>query len=249
MFYTDSHIHLHDCNPEIIKNVITNAKKNKVEAFVNVSSVPDDWDKVIEIAQKYSGVRAAIGVHPWCAENVFPHWDENLEKYLQKYPDLWVGECGIDRLKNHDTAIQEKVFLRQAELAKKYNRTLIVHAVKANEQIEKLFAYLPQKTIFHSFTGSKEWGKQIQSRGFYLGVNCTILNKKNADELLKNVDLNLLLLETDFPYQGKNTVFENKPSYLPLLAEKIAQANNRDTEQVAEKLWQNWLNLVDEREK
>ena len=65
MIYADTHIHLQDYNPADVKNVVTNANKNNVCEFVNASSHPTDWQKVLDIAAEFTGIIPAIGVHPW----------------------------------------------------------------------------------------------------------------------------------------------------------------------------------------
>ena len=177
--YVDSHIHLQDYKTQDIKNVVTNAAQNGVTHFINPSAHPKDWDKVAELALLYPQLVPAFGVHPWHIDEVSADWEQRLENMLNKYPTAFVGECGIDRLKNPDTVTQIKILRFHAELAQKYNRPLIIHSVKADNEMASLFDALPQRTIFHSFTGSAEWGKMIQSRGFFIGLNFSILRKKN----------------------------------------------------------------------
>lgn len=241
----DSHIHLQDYKTEDVNNIIKKAALCGVRKFINVSAHPDDWNKIDELAAKYSQVIPAYGVHPWYIKEVLNDWVEQLEKRLQQNPAAVVGECGIDRLKSEDTSAQKSVFLQQAELAKNYGRPLIIHAVKANEEMQKIFVELPKQTVFHSFTGSAEWGKNIQKHGFYIGLNFSILRKKNMVEILQNLDINHILLETDGPYQN-NTNGETMPENLPQLAEKIAPIFGQSASQLSRILMQNLQNFLGE---
>ena len=240
MTYADTHIHLQDYSPADVKNVVTNANKNNVCEFVNASSHPADWQKVLKIASEFKGIIPATGVHPWYVSEVPADWAERLEDLLRQNPQLWLGECGIDRLKNPNTGGQLAILQPQIALAKKYNRPLIMHAVKADEILRPLLPELPEKTIFHSFTGSAEWGKELQKRGFYLGLNFSVLRKKNYTELLQQLNIQQLLLETDGPYQSGQKDVPSLPQNLPLLAEKIAAVFNMPVYEFSEIIAANW---------
>lgn len=223
MQYTDTHIHLQDYKAHSAESVINSAIKLGVTKFINPSSHPEDWKRIAYLADKYEQIIPAFGIHPWYFNQVGENWNCELEKMLLKYPQAFVGECGIDRIKNPDTDTQTAVLKEHIRLAGKYQRPLILHAVKANAQFEQMFSELPNRTIFHSFTGSGEWGQIVQKHGFYLGINFSFLRKKNPLEILKNLDLNKILLETDGPYQNFETDAETLPQNLPLLAAKLAE--------------------------
>lgn len=219
-------------------------KKNNISGFINISGHPDDWDKVIDTAAKFAHSHAAIGIHPWYIKEVSSNWADKLEQYLQQYPQLFVGECGIDCIRNSALQEQTNIFITQAELARLYNRALIIHAVKADMPFSKLFNKLPPRSIFHSFNGSAQWAKQIQKHGFYLGLNFTILAKKNHLEILSNLDINRILLETDYPYQRKNMPPEYMAQDIINLAQKLAKVHNLTLEKLSQILYQNWLNFT-----
>lgn len=243
MYFTDSHIHLQDYATAEAKKVVSEARKANVMEFAVPSTSPDDWQKVVDLSKKIQGVTAAIGVHPWCVESSEFSKLEELEKFLRKYPKLWVGECGIDRIKNPDIRKQHEFFARQIELANKYDRALIIHAVKADEEIGKYFSVLPKRTIFHSFTGSAEWGKKIQKAGFYLGLNFSFFQKENYAEMLQQFDLNKILLETDAPYQPNKGYIGNIPKNLPLLVSAMAATGKLSEIEISAVLAQNWKNF------
>lgn len=247
MYLTDSHIHLQDYTPADIKNVVTAAQKNGVASFVCSSAVPDDWEKVLSLAHEYPCVIPSLGIHPWSAgRNDIPQLLAKLENLIRENPEIWIGECGIDRLKGPDTQTQISVFLPQAELALKYRRPLTVHAVKSCDIMSRYFKRLPPETLFHSFTGSPEWGREIQNRGFYLGINFSVLRKKNCDTLLHGLDINLLLPETDGPYQSGGKDKPSLPENLPLLIERIAAVHKISTEEMKAVLYRNWQNFKGE---
>lgn len=243
MYYADSHIHLQDYTSSEVKNVVTNALRNNVREFVVPSSNPCDWKNIIKITKRFSNVIGAIGIHPWCVEKTDISLLQTMEKYLQKHTDLWVGECGIDRAKDFDTQKQHDFFIHQIELAVKYNRPLIIHAVKADKDCSELFDLLPQRTVFHSFSGSIEWGQAIQRHGFYLGINFSFFKKDNSTQMLQKLDLNKILLETDAPYQPSKSYVSNLPENLPVLASGIAAVCGLSEIEFSALLSQNWKNF------
>ena len=246
MFYADTHIHLQDYNSADVKNVVTNAQKNNVCEFVNVSSHPQDWQKVLDLAANYSSVIPAIGVHPWYINNLSAEWASKLENLLKNNSYLWLGECGVDRLKNKDMSKQLEILKIEINLAQKYQRPLIIHAVKSDAFLQPLLPLLPQKTIFHSFTGSAEWGMELQKHGFYLGLNFSILRKKNHEDILRRLNPRLLLLETDGPYQSGHKDIQSLPQNLPLLADKISSILNFPLDEFLKILYANWQDFKGE---
>ena len=248
MYYTDSHIHLQDYSLAEAAHVIKNAQRNNVHQFVVPSSKPDDWDDVIKTTKRFKNTIGAVGIHPWYAENIDSSALQCLEECLQTHPSLWIGECGIDRIKNPDTQNQKDVFRSQIELANKYKRPLIIHSVKADAEIGEFFDLLPKQTIFHSFTGSLEWGQKIQKAGFYIGINFSFFNKSNANEMLQKLDVGKILLETDAPYQPLKGYVSNTPDNLPVLAAAMAAIYRCSETEIVSLLYNNMKNFMNYKE-
>ncbi len=240
MHYTDTHVHLQDYKISEAKKLVAEASVNNVCEFVVPSSNPDDWDKVIKTARLFKCTIPAIGIHPWYAQSYDKNRLTDMEKYLKKYPDLWVGECGLDRAKDIDEKKQYDLLTAQIELANKYERPLILHNVKADDLFAGLLSILPKRTIFHSFTGSVEWGKKIQKNEFYLGIGFAFFKKKNAPETLKQLDLDKILLETDAPYQQRKGYVKNSSENLPVLASAMAAILGLSETGILAMLAHNW---------
>ena len=246
MHYLDSHIHLQDYKTQEVKNVVNNAAKNFVMRFINASAHPSDWQSVQKLATDYPQIIPAYGVHPWYTDDITENWKTELENILRKNPRAIVGECGIDRLKNPDMQKQLDILNEHINLANKYSRPLIIHSVKADTEFRQLFSKLPKRTVFHSFTGSVEWGKELQKHGFFIGINFSILRKKNIVEILHAISLNRVLLETDGPYQNNIYGEETLPQNLPELAAAIAKAADIPLEEFSDILSQNQQEFLGE---
>jgi len=240
MQFMDTHVHLQDFNNRNATEIINQAQKAGVSDFVCISAHEDDWGKVDDIAHMFpQNIIPSFGIHPWYVEKCSDNWVHKLEFFLQKYPSAAVGECGIDRSKDIDIHLQEKIFFQQIELAQDLCRTLIIHAVKAQEQIEKLWNKLPKRTIFHSFNSNLEFLQQIIKHGFYVGINFSILRHPKKEQILKNIPLKQLLTETDAPYQPKEKNGENSPALLPQLVKEIALIRGDNTGTCAQQIYEN----------
>ena len=130
MFF-DTHIHIQDFSKEKSEDVLQEMQQNDIVKCINVSAKKTDWEQVEKIFyNNRSMIVPAFGIHPWYVKEHKFEDIKILEKYLQKYTGAVIGECGLDGFKE-EFSRQEEFFIKQAELAKKYSRSLIIHAVKA----------------------------------------------------------------------------------------------------------------------
>ncbi len=236
MFF-DTHIHLTDFRDISPDDLILRLKENDIKKCVCVSATPSDWEKTAQFARNFpSVVIPAFGLHPWYINKSPANLQQTLEKYLLQFENATVGECGFDRLKNTDLSAQQKIFDIHLALAKKYDRPLILHAVKADGIMQQYDSLLPSKTVFHSFTGSLERLKQINKFGFFISLNLKSLHKKNAIEIVCKIPKERLLIETDAPYQSM-------PSDLRSVSQKIADLRVDSVENVENFVYKNAMEV------
>lgn len=155
------------------------------------------WYYVLE--QKSQTISAAVGIHPWFLDHIAKGWDKELETLLSESPDLIIGECGLDFYKDIDRKIQKIVFCKQLELAQKFGRPVVIHAVKAiNEVLSCLKKYpLVRRFVVHRFSGSLTEAKSLIANGAFLSLGFEVLERKKSRKLVENIPLSNLLLETD----------------------------------------------------
>lgn len=157
----------------------------------------------------------AFGIHPWMVED---HTQQDLDylEYLIKCNNpIAVGECGLDYLKNIDKKTQLYFFNFQLEMAEKYGLPVIIHSVKATEDVIFILKKYPKvKGEIHGFSGSESQAQQLTKMGFYLGFGLQITNEKSLkiQKIVKNCPLEFILIETD----------DQNPNDLHLVAKKIA---------------------------
>lgn len=205
-------------------------QKIEIDKVILAASNIDDSKQNIGLATNNpKQFFASVGIHPestddFKTENV--HLLENLIVENKKNI-VAVGECGLDyfREKNEN---QRTFFIKQIELAQKYNLPLIVHARKAvDEAIEILKNYKNIKGVFHCYAGGRKRIQKILDLGenWYFGIDGNITYEEGLVEVVKNIPKDRLLLETDSPYltpiphRGEL----NKPDYIEFIYQKVAE--------------------------
>ncbi len=157
-----------------------------------------------------------FGIHPWMVED-HTQQDLNYLEYLLKCNNpVAIGECGLDYLKDIDKEIQLYFFKFHLEMAEKYNLPVIIHSVKATEDVIFLLKKHPEvKGEIHGFSGSESQAQQLTNLGFYLGFGLQITNKDSVKirQIVKNCPLEFILIETDD---------HQNPNDLHLVAQEVA---------------------------
>jgi TatD DNase family protein len=203
---TDMHLHLQDIpDPLMGKSILTLAEHLRTGQFVCNGTRPEDWLAVEKAAVADRRIIPFFGVHPWYADKLPKDWYEMLESFLKRNPGAGVGEVGFDKARNVNFARQTEVLHRELELVGRLARPLAFHCVRAwSDLVNILKRNLPAKTRFmvHSFQGSSQVLKDLLSLGAYISFSWKSLQRDTEESiaLMRNVPLDRLLLETDFPY-------------------------------------------------
>ncbi|HAM39581.1 MAG: hypothetical protein A2474_03180 [Elusimicrobia bacterium RIFOXYC2_FULL_34_12] len=241
----DTHCHLLD---ESYNNdrreVIERAFAEGITKIIEISVEPSLWQNSVELCKKYSNIFCSFGIHP--------HDAERYTDYIHLISDekvVAVGECGLDYHRDSfDKKIQAEIFEKQLEIAKKFNKPVIVHSREAEEDSYNILSrYKDLKGVIHCFSSTPGYAEKFLSLGFYLGIDCPVTYPKadNLKKVVKQVPIERILLETDAPYlppqkfRGKR----NEPSYIKYIAEEIAKIKNIPIDAVSEITDNNAKNL------
>jgi len=239
-YLVDTHTHIDMQDFDDLDAVILNAKNAGVVKVIIPSVDRTSFDNVIKIANTYEGAYCALGIHPTEAQHAVDSDFDKIAEFSSDKKVVAIGECGLDYYWDKTYITEQKdVFLKQIELAKKLDKTLIVHDREAHKDT---FDMLVGNTngeipvVMHCFSGSLELAKECIKKGFYiaLGGVVTFKNAKKAHEIAVNIPLESLLLETDapyltpVPYRGKR----NEPAYVKFVAEEIAKLRGISFEEV-----------------
>jgi TatD DNase family protein len=184
---------------------------------------------------------AMMGLHPCSVK-------ENYEAELKTIFDYWaqrdfvaVGEIGLDLYWDKTFFEQQQdAFRRQMQFAKAKKRPIVIHARESMNEIMPMVA--AEKTddlqgIFHCYSGTLAQAHECVELGFYLGIGGALTYKKSGlDDIIKHIALEHLVLETDAPFltptphRGKR----NESSYIPLIAQKLAEVKGVSIQEIAE---------------
>ena len=167
----------------------------------------------------------AIGIHPEEVENYSLDDIKFIEDNLNNKKVVAIGEIGLDyHYSKENKEKQIKLFELQLDIANKYKVPVIIHSRDATEDTINILRKYNIKGVIHSFSGSLETAKIYIKRGFLLGINGVVTFKNcNLKDILVNIGLNNIILETDspyltpVPYRGK----QNNPSHILDLYNKI----------------------------
>ena len=179
----------------------------------------------------------SLGIHPWLVE-IHTQQDLNHLEYLVKCNNpIAIGECGLDYIKKVDKETQLNFFVSQLEIAEKYDLPVVIHAVKATEDVIFLLKKHPKvKGEIHGLSGSEEQAQLLTRMGFYLGFGMQIINQKSTKirQIVKNCPLEFILIETDD---------HPNPDDLTLVAQEIAELKQISIEEVVQQCDNNAISL------
>lgn len=207
--------------------------------IVNAGSTISSWDKIQKLTEDYPFVYGAIGVHPDEVGSLDEKQFARMSSLLEKDKIVAVGEIGLDYYwdnESHD--LQKEWFIRQIELARAKDMPIIIHSREAaadTMEIMKKYA-AGMKVVIHCYSYSAEMAKEYVKMGYYIGVGgvVTFKNAKKLKQVVQEIPLSSIVLETDCPYlapvpcRGKR----NCSLYLPYVAEEIAALKGTDVEEV-----------------
>ena len=252
MKFVDSHAHIYsDKFKEDIDRVIESARELGVGHLYMPNIDHDSIEPMMELEHQYpTQCFAMMGLHPCSVERGFEKALYEVEDWLNKRKFAAVGEIGTDLYWDKSLFdYQKEAFVIQCELALKHDLPVVIHC---RESIDETIEILEDdrfdglQGVFHCFTGNLQQAERIISRGFYLGLGGVLTFKNSGlDQVIKDVDVKHLLLETDSPYLAPtpNRGKRNSPEYIPLIGQKLADVKEVSLAQIAEVTTSNSFNL------
>lgn len=226
--YIDTHCHLFNEYYDNIEEIINKCKDNNIKRII-VSGVDMKSNKeVLDLVNKYDIVYGSIGFHPtelgdFSYEDLV--W---LEEHINDDKIVAIGEIGLDyHYDNTDKDKQHDILKRQLDIAQKYNKPIIFHSRDAIGDTYIILKEYKLRGSIHCYSGSVEKAREFTKLGYMIGVGgvVTYKNSKVLKEVVKDIDMSYILLETDAPYltpesyRGKR----NDSSYIGEIAKVIGE--------------------------
>lgn len=240
--FVDTHAHLFYENfKDDLDDVIKRAKENGVDYILVPATDIKTAEETLKLCDKYDFIFAAVGVHPHDTKD----WDDSLLNKIEQLAEhpkvIAIGEIGLDYYYDFSPRTQQiKAFRSQIELALKLELPVIIHNRDSDEDMMEIissYCSTGLKAQFHCFNASLHDAVEYMKMKHFISFTGNITFKKSDQlrNILKLIDLNHLLLETDSPFmtpvphRGKR----NEPAFVKLVAEKIAEVHNTPVEDIS----------------
>ncbi len=248
----DSHCHLDYIKTEDeLEEVLKRADEHKIEMMLNVCSSLDEFSSVLNRTLKHSKLCCSAGNHPHEASKI-SFTNKELIELTNNDKVVAIGECGLDYFYDYgDKEDQRKQLRQQIEVARETKLPIIIHNRDSDADMIEILKDEYEKGKFtgviHCFTSSKELADLALSIGFYISISGIMTFKNAADlrNIIKDIPLDRLLVETDSPYlapvpkRGKT----NEPSFVKYTAEQLAELKNISFNELAKTTTDNFYKL------
>lgn len=250
----DTHCHLDfDHFDEDRSQVIDRAAAAGVRRIIVPATDLANCLAVIKLAEGYTNVFVAVGVHPTSSAAWQDSWIKTLRDFAGHEKVIAIGEIGLDYYWDRSPKeVQHRVLSQQLALAAELELPVIIHNRESSADVLRLLAESPlngrlHPGVLHSFSGDWETAAAALNMGYYLGFTGPVTFKKAGDlrRIAAQVPLNRLLVETDAPflapqpYRGKR----NEPAYVTYIAERLASLFSVDVDVFARQTTENAARL------
>jgi len=240
----DSHAHIQGAMYAAeVDEVIKRAEKAGVEKIMVVGGAGElsSNQAAVALADSYENLYATVGMHPHDAKDVGEEELKELQALTSRPKVIAVGETGLDFYYNHSPHnIQRDIFTRFIRMARETGLPLVVHERDAHKDVAQLLRSEGAGKltgVIHCFTGDYEAARNYLDLGFYLSFTgiITFKNAQSLREVVRNVPLERMFVETDSPYltpvphRGKR----NEPAFVRFVAETVAQIKTLALQEVA----------------
>lgn len=230
----DTHCHVIDLEYDNIDEIINRFKDN---IMIISGYDPISNRNVIDIVKKYKNVYGTLGFHPSEVDKFSEAEFNYIKNNINNSKIVGIGEIGLDyHYGSNDKEKQIKIFKSLLDLAQSENISVVIHTRDAAQDTMNILKNYKLKVDIHCFGYSLEIAKECIKRGYRLGIGgvLTFKNSKKLVEIVSNIPIENILLETDSPYltpepfRGK----KNEPFYLSYVIDKISEIKKISIDEV-----------------
>ncbi|MFC2022621.1 TatD family hydrolase [Chloroflexota bacterium] len=246
----DSHAHLNlpafDGDRE---RVVARAWENGVDIIINIGIDLESSQRALEIAERYPGMFATVGIHPNDVGEMAAGDIERLEELAGHKKAVAIGEIGLDFYRESSPRERQlDVFWQQLEMAARLGLPVVIHCRDAYREMEGILAEWLQSTphpltgsgeigVMHCFSGDVESARRYIELGFLVSLAGPVTYPSAHDRVwvAKGVPLERLLVETDSPFLAPqlHRGQRNEPAYVMMIVDRIAQLRGVAAEAIA----------------
>jgi len=228
----DSHCHLNfESLSKDLQNIMKRCNENGVTHLLSINTRPKEFETHLNLISDFNNIYISYGIHPEGINNETILSYKEIDKIIKNPKLIALGETGLDFY--HSIKYKEKqieVFEAHIEASKIYDLPIIIHQRDSEEEIIKILNKFKNdnlKIVFHCFTGSKKLLEFCIENKYYISLSgiVTFKNANSLRDIILNVSLDHLLIETDSPFlapvpmRGKS----NEPSFVKYTGEFLAK--------------------------
>ena len=245
----DTHCHIYKSYYDNIDEIIQRSIDNGVNMLIVNGCNLESNKEVLDLVKKYDIVYGALGIQPEELDDFNEESLNFIKDHINDDKIVAVGEIGLDFHYDTDKERQIELFKKQLSIACEYNKPVIIHSRDCIQETYNILKNFNLKGILHCYSGSVEMAREFNKIGFLLGIGgiCTFKNARKLIDVIENVPLEYIVLETDSPYLTPEPYRgqRNEPSFIPLIAARIAQIKNVDINVVKDVTTSNVSRLFD----
>jgi len=259
--YTDSHAHLFFADfANELEDVLLRAKEAGVSIIIVPGTDLKSSREAIVLADRHENIFACVGIHPHEALKAGRQDLAEIENLCKNPKVAAIGEIGLDY--HYDFSpreLQRKYFAEQMEIAVRRHLPVVLHMRESTEDVFSIVEQTvnknpnwkkssngPMRGVFHCFPGTADQATYVNGLGFFISYPGIVTFKKsNSIEVMKQVGIQNILLETDSPYMTPEPLRgkRNEPANIVLIGRKISEALNISEEEVARITTENAVRL------
>ena len=247
MQFFDSHAHYNDEKFDLDrKEILENIYNSGITKLINAGYSLESSKKAIEIANNYDFIFATAGISPNDIEDFKEENLNEIRNLAKSKKVVAIGEIGVDYYWNKENKdLQKKVFISQIKLANELNMPIVIHTREAIYDTLDILKNnkCNKKGVFHCCPLNIDLVREGLKLGFYISFAgpVTFKNSKNAEEIIKMVPVEKMLIETDSPYLSPEPLRgkRNDSRNVKYIAQKIADIKNMKLEEISEITYKN----------
>lgn len=243
----DIHSHLDYYSDEKIKEVVENAKKNNLKIIIANSTNLKSLKRIFKISEKYPLVKIAAGLYPekGISYEEYNKFEKIVLKNKKKIVAIGeIGKIGMDSTESPNLKLQEEIFRKQLDLAKKLKIPAIIHSRKQEKEVIKIINEYPKLTkIMHCFHGKLKLINEVDKNTFF-SIPTNIVRSEHFQNLAKKLPKDKILTETDTPFLSPyKNIRDNESAFIFETIKMLSLLWEMPMEKVEEQVEKNYESI------
>jgi len=241
----DTHCHLEQAEFQHDLDAVVDRALEAGVHTITSAITPDTWSRCLDIAYEFQNVHASIGLDPV----LFADLESALDCIHKNASQLIaIGEVGLDHYRTRDHSerkCQKSAFEAAIEKADELRLPIQVHSRSAGKKALEALSNMNARSVhLHAFDGKASLARiASQEKGYYFSIPTSVVSSAQKRKLVKAVDIERILVETDSPVLGPDRESRNEPMNVWVALREVARILRREEEEMREILLENTLRL------